>query len=136
MREAAAGRRAGLLIPLFSCPGTASWGIGEIGDLAALTAWLAEGGQRALQLLPINEMAPHEQSPYSAMSAMAIDPIYISLRSVPDFAGESSLSTGGSRAAGAASGNRLRSTTPASGSSSERRSRAACDRFRRRGVAP
>ena len=65
MREAAAGRRAGLLIPLFSCPGTASWGIGEIGDLAALTAWLAEGGQRALQLLPINEMAPHEQSPYS-----------------------------------------------------------------------
>jgi 4-alpha-glucanotransferase len=91
MREAAAGRRAGLLIPLFSCPGTASWGIGEIGDLAALTAWLAEGGQRALQLLPINEMAPHEQSPYSAMSAMAIDPLYISLASVPDFAGESSL---------------------------------------------
>ena len=92
MREAAAGRRAGLLIPLFSCPGTASWGIGEIGDLAALTAWLAEGGQTALQILPINEMAPHEQSPYSAVSAMAIDPIYISLASVPDFAGESSLS--------------------------------------------
>ena len=79
MREAAAGRRAGVLIPLFSCPGTSSWGIGEIGDLVALTAWLADGGQRALQLLPINEMAPHEQSPYSAMSAMAIDPIYISL---------------------------------------------------------
>jgi len=92
MREAVAGRRAGLLIPLFSCHGTASWGIGEIGDLPALTAWLADGGQRALQLLPINEMAPHEQSPYSAMSAMAIDPIYISLASVPDFAGESSLS--------------------------------------------
>src|SRR3954469_5085559 len=92
MRNAAAGRRAGLLIPLFSCPGTTSWGIGEIGDLPALTAWLAEGGQRALQLLPINEMALHEQSPYSAMSAMAIDPIYVSLGSVPDFAGESSLS--------------------------------------------
>jgi 4-alpha-glucanotransferase len=92
MREAAAGRRAGLLIPLFSCPGTASWGIGEIGDLAALTAWMAEGGQTALQILPINEMAPHEHSPYSAMSAMAIDPIYISLAFVPDFAGESSLS--------------------------------------------
>jgi 4-alpha-glucanotransferase len=92
MREAAAGRRAGLLIPLFSCPGTASWGIGEIGDLAALTAWMAEGGQTALQILPINEMSPHGQSPYSAMSAMAIDPIYISLASVPDFAGESSLS--------------------------------------------
>jgi 4-alpha-glucanotransferase len=94
MRDAVAGRRAGVLIPLFSCPGTGSWGIGEIGDLAALTAWLARAGQTALQLLPINEMAPNEQSPYSAMSAMAIDPIYISLAAVPEFAGESSLSDG------------------------------------------
>jgi 4-alpha-glucanotransferase len=91
MRDAAAGRRAGLLIPLFSCPGTSSWGIGEIGDLVALTGWLAAGGQRALQLLPINEMAADQHSPYSAMSAMAIDPIYISLALVPDFAGEASL---------------------------------------------
>ena len=36
-------RRAGLLIPLFSCPSTASWGIGDIGDVAPLTAWLAAG---------------------------------------------------------------------------------------------
>ena len=85
MRDAALGRRAGLLIPLFSCPGTSSWGIGEIGDLVALTGWLAAGGQRALQLLPINEMAADQHSPYSAMSAMAIDPIYISLALVPDF---------------------------------------------------
>ena len=53
-------------------------GIGGIGDLVALTGWLAAGGQRALQLLPINEMAADQHSPYSAMSAMAIDPIYIS----------------------------------------------------------
>jgi 4-alpha-glucanotransferase len=92
MREPAIGRRAGVLIPLFSFPGTASWGIGEIGDLAAATAWLADAGQRALQLLPINEMAPAGQSPYSAISAMAIDPLFISLSSVPEFAGEESLS--------------------------------------------
>jgi 4-alpha-glucanotransferase len=92
MPDAATGRRAGLLIPLFSCPSTSSWGIGEIGDLPALAGWLAAGGQRALQLLPINEMAPGEHSPYSAMSAMAIDPIYISLALVPDFSGEASLS--------------------------------------------
>src|SRR3954471_6181292 len=91
MRDAALGRRAGLLIPLFSCPGTNSWGIGEIGDLDALTAWLAGGGQRALQLLPINEMAADQHSPYSAMSAMAIDPIYISVGLVPEFPGEGSL---------------------------------------------
>ena len=28
-------RRAGLLVPLFSCPSTTSWGVGDIGDLAA-----------------------------------------------------------------------------------------------------
>ena len=70
-------RRAGLLIPLFSCPSTASWGIGDIGDVEPVTAWLAAAGQRVLQLLPLNEMAPGQQSPYSAISAMAIDPIFI-----------------------------------------------------------
>ena len=88
-------RRAGLLIPLFSSPSTASWGIGDIGDIEPLTAWLAEAGQRILQLLPLNEMAPGQQSPYSAISAMAIDPIFISMPRVPEFealGGEDSLS--------------------------------------------
>ena len=80
-------RRSGLLIPLFSCPSSTSWGIGEIGDLAAVTAWLAAAGQSVLQLLPLNEMAPGQQSPYSAMSALAIDPIFIRLSHVLEFAG-------------------------------------------------
>jgi 4-alpha-glucanotransferase len=87
-------RRAGLLVPLFSCPSRASWGIGDIGDIDALTSWLASAGQRILQLLPLNEMAPGQQSPYSAISAMAIDPIYISVPQVAEFAaigGESGL---------------------------------------------
>lgn len=78
-------RRSGLLIPLFSCPSTASWGIGDIGDIEPVTAWLAGAGQRMLQLLPLNEMAPGQQSPYSAISAMAIDPIFISVPRVPEF---------------------------------------------------
>jgi 4-alpha-glucanotransferase len=87
-------RRAGLLIPLFSCPSTASWGIGDIADLEPMAAWLAGAGQHVLQLLPINEMAPGQQSPYSAISAMAIDPLFIHVPAVPDFAaigGEASL---------------------------------------------
>ncbi len=79
-------RRAGVLVPLFSCPSTASWGIGDIGDVEPMTRWLASAGQCVLQLLPLSEMAPGQQSPYSAMSAMAIDPIYIRLAGVPDFA--------------------------------------------------
>jgi 4-alpha-glucanotransferase len=79
-------RRAGLLIPLFSCASDTSWGIGDIGDVAPTTAWLQDAGMRVLQLLPLNEMAPGQQSPYSAISAMAIDPIYIRVPHVPEFA--------------------------------------------------
>ncbi len=80
-----AGRRAGLLVPLFSSPSTTSWGIGDIGDLAPLTAWLRAAGQRVLQLLPLNEMAPDQHSPYSAISAMAIDPIFIQVPAVEEW---------------------------------------------------
>jgi 4-alpha-glucanotransferase len=79
-------RRAGLLIPLFSCASSESWGIGDIGDIAPVAAWLCSAGQRVLQLLPINEMAPGERSPYSALSAMAIDPIFIRVTDIPDAA--------------------------------------------------
>src|SRR5438874_1494118 len=87
-------RRAGILIPLFSMPSTDSWGIGEIGDVPAMCAWLRSAGHSVLQLLPINEMPAMETSPYSAISAMAIDPQFISLRNVDEFqamGGESSL---------------------------------------------
>jgi 4-alpha-glucanotransferase len=92
---AAPGRRSGLLIPLFSCPSTASWGIGEITDVAPVTAWLAAAGQHVWQLLPLNEMAPGQQSPYSAVSALAIDPIFIHAPVVAEFqaiGGEAALS--------------------------------------------
>jgi 4-alpha-glucanotransferase len=94
MADAASSRRSGVLVPLFAAPSSTSWGIGDIGDLAPLTAWLAGAGQQVLQLLPLNEMAPGQQSPYSAISAMAIDPVYIGLNEVADFAalgGEAAL---------------------------------------------
>jgi 4-alpha-glucanotransferase len=45
---------------------------------------LTDAGFSFVQLLPINEMANGQNSPYSAMSAMAIDPILISPAAVPD----------------------------------------------------
>jgi 4-alpha-glucanotransferase len=90
-----------VLVPLFAVPSAASWGIGDIADLEPLTAWLAAAGQRVLQLLPLNEMSPSQQSPYSAISAMAIDPIFISVADLEDFTtqgGERSLSDDDRRA--------------------------------------
>jgi 4-alpha-glucanotransferase len=79
-------RCAGLLVPLFSIPSRESWGIGEVADLEWLGRWLRRAGQAFVQLLPVTAMPEGERSPYSALSAMAIDPIYISLRRVEDFA--------------------------------------------------
>lgn len=80
-------RQSGIAVPLFSLVSNRGWGIGEFIDLAEFAAWLTEAGQSAVQLLPIHEMPPIETSPYSAMTAMALDPIYLSVPDVPDFGG-------------------------------------------------
>lgn len=77
-------RRAGIALPLFSLRTAASWGIGEIPDLVPLAAWAARMGQSVVQLLPINETSPEEASPYAALSAFALDPIYIGMRGIED----------------------------------------------------
>ncbi len=81
----ASRRAAGLLIPLFACRSTSSWGIGDLGALPALASWMTGAGMSLLQWLPINEVAPGQTSPYSALSAMAIDPIYIAVPDVPEY---------------------------------------------------
>lgn len=78
-------RGAALLVPLFSIPSSQSWGIGEFCDIAALAKWLRRAGFGALQLLPLNESGDDECSPYSPISAMALDPQYITVRAVEDF---------------------------------------------------
>ncbi len=78
-------RRAGVILPLFSAASCESWGIGELPDLAPLSRWLGDGGFSRLMILPIGPMAAEQASPYSAVSAMAIDPIYIAVSRVPDF---------------------------------------------------
>ncbi|MBE3071487.1 MAG: 4-alpha-glucanotransferase [Acidobacteria bacterium] len=97
LRTAGPVRLSGVLVPLFSIPSTRSWGIGEIGDLTPFASWLRAAGFQLIQVLPLNEMAAGGQSPYSAMSAMAIDPIFISVAQLEDF-----RALGGAAAMGAA----------------------------------
>jgi 4-alpha-glucanotransferase len=80
-------RQSGISVPLFAIASSQSWGIGEFADLPMFARWLQVAGQSIVQILPINEMPPIESSPYSAMTAMALDPIYITMAKVPDFAG-------------------------------------------------
>jgi 4-alpha-glucanotransferase len=90
----AQSRRAGVLIPLSSFPSRRSWGIGEIPDVPRLGRWLTRAGLSVVQLLPVFEMEHAHNSPYAALTAMAIDPIFLSLAEHRDFAaagGESAL---------------------------------------------
>lgn len=73
-------RVAGVLIPLFSLRTTDDLGRGEIRGLIPMADFALAMGHRMIQLLPIDETAPDETSPYSAMSVLAIDPRYISAR--------------------------------------------------------
>src|SRR5215470_1083552 len=57
----------------------------EIADLGGMAAWLAEAGQASLHTLPLLERAAHERSPYSALSAFAIDPIHLGVDRLEDF---------------------------------------------------
>jgi len=72
----------GVAIPLFSIHSEKSSGIGEYTDLPLLIDWCASIGFDVIQLLPLNDT---EQgiSPYSAVSAFALNPIFIGLHDLP-----------------------------------------------------
>ena len=71
-------RQAGILIPAFSARRTGDLGVGDTLALRDWIDWAAENGVAFLQLLPINENGIDE-SPYSAVSSAALDPIYLTL---------------------------------------------------------
>ena len=83
-RSVPARRIVGVTVPLFSLRTASSWGIGEIGDLPALAGLFAPAGVALIQILPINEIAGGNSSPYGALSAFGIDPMYISMTAVAD----------------------------------------------------
>jgi len=69
---------AGVLVPLFALRGEEDLGIGDIGALREFIDWAAGIGFELVQLLPINETGI-DNSPYNAISAMAIEPTTLQL---------------------------------------------------------
>lgn len=80
---------AGLLAPLFAIRTEQGLGIGDVEGLRQLVDWAAEAGFGLVQLLPINETGS-DNSPYNAISSVAIDPttIHISTGSMKDMTPE------------------------------------------------
>jgi len=72
-------RIAGLLAPVFSLRHEQDLGIGDVASLHQLIDWAANTGIGFLQLLPINETG-RDNSPYNAISSVALDPLTLDLR--------------------------------------------------------
>lgn len=79
---------AGILVPLFALRGENDLGIGDIGALREIIDWAAGIGFKVIQMLPINEIGS-DNSPYNAISAMAIEPTTLHLG--PDSPGDLTL---------------------------------------------
>jgi 4-alpha-glucanotransferase len=57
-------------------------GVGEFADLPALARWCVETGLEVIQVLPVNDTGENN-SPYSALSASALHPLYLRLQDLP-----------------------------------------------------
>jgi 4-alpha-glucanotransferase len=81
---AARWRGAGVAVPVFSLRSENSFGIGEFLDLKPLADWAKTAGLKLIQLLPVNDTTSShtwtDSYPYSAISAFALNPIYLNLQ--------------------------------------------------------
>jgi 4-alpha-glucanotransferase len=69
---------AGVLAPLFALRRENDLGIGDLAALREFIDWTADAGFKVVQLLPINETGG-DNSPYNAISAVAIEPTMLEL---------------------------------------------------------
>ncbi|MBE6350281.1 MAG: 4-alpha-glucanotransferase [Spirochaetaceae bacterium] len=74
----------GTAIPLGSLKTKKSCGVGEYPDLIPFAAFCKKAGLSLIQLLPVNDTGT-ESSPYSALSAFALHPLYISIESLQEY---------------------------------------------------
>ncbi|PJD94710.1 MAG: 4-alpha-glucanotransferase [Parachlamydia sp.] len=75
----------GICVPVFSLHSETSGGIGEFTDLIPLIDWCRNVGLDIIQTLPLNDTGL-ETSPYSALSAFALNPIHLGLVKLPYYA--------------------------------------------------
>lgn len=74
----------GVLMPLFSMRREGDAGIGDLMALEEWVNWAAEHKVGFLQLLPVNAVGEDDSpSPYSAISSVALEPLYLALERVP-----------------------------------------------------
>ncbi len=73
----------GIAVPVGALKTENSCGVGEFLDLIPFSDFCKKTGVDLIQLLPVNDTGT-ESSPYSALSAFALHPIYLRLQELPE----------------------------------------------------
>ena len=82
----AGGRAWGWAAQLYAVRSRASWGIGDLGDLAGLLTATAPLGAGFALLNPLHAAMPTEPSPYNPSSRVFRNPLYLRVEDVPELA--------------------------------------------------
>jgi 4-alpha-glucanotransferase len=83
---AAGGRAWGWAVQLYALRSRASWGIGDLADLAGLLAAGAPLGAGFALVNPLHAASPAEPSPYNPSSRVFRNPLYLRVEAVPELA--------------------------------------------------
>lgn len=81
----------GFAIQLYSLKSKRNWGVGDLTDLETLVDICAKNGASVIGLNPLNVLFhdyPENASPYSSISRLFSNPIYIDVEKVPEFLSE------------------------------------------------
>jgi 4-alpha-glucanotransferase len=81
---AAGGRAWGWAVQLYALRSRASWGIGDLADLAGLLAATAPLGAGFALVNPLHAASPAEPSPYNPSSRVFRNPVYLRVEAVPE----------------------------------------------------
>lgn len=73
----------GAAIPVSALCTKKSCGVGEFSDLIPFADFCKKAGLRIIQLLPVNDTGT-DSSPYNALSAFALHPLYMCLEDIPE----------------------------------------------------
>jgi len=73
----------GFVLPLLALR-TQDKPCGEFPDLEKLAVLAKKWGMNLIQILPVNDSG-WQASPYSALSSIALNPIYLSIKDLPEF---------------------------------------------------
>lgn len=83
---------AGVSIPVFSLRSHRSFGVGDFSDLKLMVDWASRVGLKLIQVLPLNDtVGTHTDAdvlPYAAISAFALNPLFLDLRKLELAAGD------------------------------------------------